>query len=51
MPRVPWTKILQLSADIGTILLQDMPIAGTAFKVTSTLLDQGPDIINSVRGQ
>lgn len=51
MPRVPWTKILQLSADIGTILLQDMPIAGTAFKVTSTILDQGPDIINSVRGQ
>jgi hypothetical protein len=50
LPRVPWTKILRLSSDIGTILLQDIPIAGTAFKVTSTVLDQGPDIVNSMRG-
>lgn len=50
IPRVPWIKILKLSADIGTILLQDIPIAGTAFKVTSHVLDQGPDIINDMRG-
>jgi hypothetical protein len=49
MSRVPWTKILRLSADIGTILLQDMSIVGTALRVTNTVIDQGPDIVNSLR--
>lgn len=49
MSKIPWVKILKLSADIGTILLQDTPIAGTAFKVTGKILDQGPDIIDDIQ--
>lgn len=50
MSKLPWAKILRLSADIGNILLQDVPIAGTAFKITGKILDQGPDILDDMRG-
>lgn len=49
MSRLPWTKILKLSADIGTVLLQDVPVAGTAFKVTGTILEQGPSILDDIK--
>lgn len=50
MPSIPWIKILKLSADIGSIVLRDIPIVGTTMQVASAIASQGPDIINSMRG-
>lgn len=50
MPSIPWIKILRLSADIGAIVLRDIPIVGTTMQVASAIASQGPDIVNSMRG-
>lgn len=49
MPTVPWMKILKLSADIGAIVLKDIPIIGTTMKVASAVASQGPDIVNDMK--
>lgn len=49
MPSVPWAKILRLSADIGAIMLRDVPILGTGMRIAGTIADQGPDIINDLK--
>lgn len=48
MPQVPWSKILRLSADIGAILLQDYSGFGPALRITGTLIEHGPDIVDSL---
>ncbi len=40
MSTIPWVKILKLSADIGSIVLQDVPIVGTTMKVISVVASQ-----------
>jgi hypothetical protein len=47
MSTIPWVKILKLSADIGSIVLQDVPIVGTTMKVISAVATQGPDILDN----
>lgn len=49
MSNIPWVKILKLSADIGSIVLQDVPIVGTTMKVISAVATQGPDIIDNIK--
>lgn len=49
MPNVPWFKILKLSADIGSIVLGDIPIVGTTMKVVSAVAAQGPGIAESMK--
>ena len=44
MSTIPWIKILKLSADIGAIVLNDIPIVGTTMKVISAVAAQGPEI-------
>jgi hypothetical protein len=46
MSNIPWVKILKLSADIGSIVLADVPIVGTSMKIISAVADQGPGIID-----
>lgn len=42
----PWTKVLKFSADVGSILLQDIPVVGTTMKViSSTIPTQREDVI------
>lgn len=48
MSTIPWAKILRLSADIGAIVLQDVPVLGTSLKIASTLADQAPGIIEDM---
>ena len=48
MSTIPWAKILRLSADIGAIMLQDVPVLGTSLKIASTLADQAPGIIDDM---
>ncbi len=48
MSTIPWAKILRLSADIGAIMLQDVPVLGTSLKIAGTLADQGPGIIEDM---
>ena len=50
MSTIPWIKILKLSADIGAIVLKDIPIIGTTMKVVSAVASQGPDIIDNMKG-
>lgn len=50
IPQVPWVKVLKLSADVGAILLQNYSGIGPALQITSKLLDQGPDILESLAG-
>ena len=45
MSTIPWVKILKLSADIGSIVLKDVPVVGTTMKVASAIASQGPDIV------
>ena len=49
MSTIPWAKILRLSADIGAIMLQDVPVLGTSLKIASTLADQAPGIVPDPR--
>ncbi len=49
MSTIPWAKILKLSADIGAIVLKDIPIVGTTMKVVSAVATQGPDIIEDMK--
>lgn len=48
MSTIPWLKILKLSADIGVIMLRDVPIIGTSMKIASTVAGQAPDIIDEI---
>ena len=48
MSTIPWLKILKLSADIGSIMLRDVPVIGTSLKIVSTVTDQAPDIIDQM---
>lgn len=48
MSTIPWMKILKLSADIGAIMLRDVPIIGTSMKIASTVADQAPGIIDNM---
>lgn len=50
LAQIPWVKILKLSADVGAVLLQNYSGIGPALQITSKLLDQGPDILNSLSG-
>jgi hypothetical protein len=49
MPTVPWVKILKLSADIGSIVLKDVPVVGTTMKVASAVASQGPGIVDDMK--
>ena len=49
MSTIPWVKILKLSADIGAIVLNDIPIVGTTMKVVSAVATQGPDIYEDMK--
>jgi hypothetical protein len=49
MSNIPWVKILKLSADIGSIVLGDIPIVGTTMKVISAVASQGPDIVDGMK--
>lgn len=49
MSNIPWVKILKLSADIGSIVLGDIPIVGTTMKVVSAVATQGPGIADSMK--
>ena len=49
MSTIPWVKILKLSADIGAIVLKDIPVVGTTMKVASAVASQGPDIVEEMR--
>ena len=49
MPTVPWVKILKLSADVGAIMLRDVPILGTGMRIAGTIADQAPDIIDDLK--
>ncbi|HEY89974.1 MAG TPA: hypothetical protein G4N98_09650 [Thermoflexia bacterium] len=49
MSTIPWAKILKLSADIGAIVLKDIPVVGTTMKVASAVASQGPDIIEDMK--
>ena len=49
MSTIPWAKILKLSADIGSIVLKDIPIVGTTMKVISAVASQGPDIVGEMK--
>lgn len=49
MSNIPWVKILKLSADIGSIVLGDVPIVGTTMKVISAVASQGPDIMDGMK--
>jgi hypothetical protein len=48
MTQIPWKKILRLSADIGAILVQNYTGIGPALEITSTLLQQGGNIIDDL---
>lgn len=48
LSRLPWGKILKLSADIGSAFLQDVPIVGTVVKATSIFADQVPGILDDM---
>ncbi len=50
MSNIPWNQILKLSANIGVILLQDIPVLGRSLEISKAISEQGPDIINSMRG-
>jgi len=45
---IPWAKILKLSANIGAIILNDIPVVGTTMKVISAVADQGPEIADDM---
>ncbi|MGH2537691.1 MAG: hypothetical protein ACRDHL_09885, partial [Candidatus Promineifilaceae bacterium] len=47
--RMPWSKILRLSADLGGILLEEVPVAGAALKITGKMLELSPGIIDDLR--
>jgi hypothetical protein len=49
MSNIPWVKILKLSADIGSIVLGDIPIVGTTMKVVSAVATQGPGIVDDMK--
>jgi hypothetical protein len=49
MSTIPWVKILKLSADIGSIVLGDIPIVGTTMKVVSAVATQGPGIADAMK--
>jgi hypothetical protein len=49
MSTIPWVKILKLSADIGAIVLKDIPVVGTTMKVASAIASQGPDIVEDLQ--
>lgn len=49
MSTIPWMRILKLSADIGAIVLKDIPIIGTTMKVASAVASQGPDIVSDMK--
>lgn len=49
IPTVPWVKILKLSADIGSIVLKDVPVVGTTMKVASAVASQGPGIVEDMK--
>lgn len=46
---IPWGKILKLSADIGAIMLKEVPFIGTSLKIASTVADQAPGIIDDMK--
>jgi hypothetical protein len=48
MSTIPWMKILKLSADIGAIVLEDIPIVGTTMKVASAVASQAPGILDDM---
>jgi hypothetical protein len=49
MPTIPWSKILKLSADIGLVLLNDVPVLGQALQITSIVAQQVPGIVDDAR--
>lgn len=49
MPTIPWAKILKLSADIGAIVLKDVPVVGTTMEVASAVASQGPGIVEDMK--
>ena len=48
MSTIPWMKILKLSADIGVIMLRDVPIIGTSMKIASTVAGHAPGIVDGI---
>jgi hypothetical protein len=46
---IPWAKILKLSADIGSIILRDVPILGTTMQIASKVADQAPEIVDEMK--
>lgn len=49
MSTIPWVKILKLSADIGAIVLKDIPIVGTTMKVASAVDSPEPDTVDDIK--
>lgn len=49
MSTVPWVKILKLSADIGALMLRDVPVLGTSLKIAGVIADQAPGILEQVQ--
>lgn len=49
MSTIPWVKILKLSANIGAIVLKDIPVVGTTMRVASAIASQGPDIVEDMK--
>ncbi|MBX7236743.1 MAG: hypothetical protein K1X65_20345 [Caldilineales bacterium] len=51
MSSMPWGKILKLSSDIGIILLQDVPVLGRSLEIGKAIAEQGPGIVDDLRGR
>lgn len=51
MSSIPWGKILKLSSDIGMLFLQDVPVLGRSLEIGKVIAEQGPSIVDDLRGR